>query len=270
MPEPVTREVFRIEGGRALSGSVAISGAKNAALKMLAAATLTGERCRFTNVPEIEDVFAMDVDGSNVVTIAGDRAGSEFDAAWSPDGEWVVYRDSTRGINNDDEVFIARADGSERRNLTDDPANDWGPDWSADGSTIVFNSDRDGGRLRGYLVHPDGTNLRMIDVDAWVEYASFSPDGKRIAFTGAVGNDYELYVADLESGAVEQLTDSPGHDSWPAWSPSPRRSTPSSCASTAACGSPACSAARSTSAPPSPGRSSTACASGSATWSCRR
>src|SRR5918994_139199 len=59
VPEAVPREVFRIEGGRALNGTVPISGAKNAALKMLAAATLTGERCRFTNVPEIEDVRVM-------------------------------------------------------------------------------------------------------------------------------------------------------------------------------------------------------------------
>jgi UDP-N-acetylglucosamine 1-carboxyvinyltransferase len=59
VPEPVAREVFRVEGGRPLSGTVPISGAKNAALKMLAAATLTGERCRFTNVPEIEDVRVM-------------------------------------------------------------------------------------------------------------------------------------------------------------------------------------------------------------------
>lgn len=58
-PEPVQRELFRIEGGRPLQGRVAISGAKNAALKMLAAATLTGERCRITNVPEIEDVRVM-------------------------------------------------------------------------------------------------------------------------------------------------------------------------------------------------------------------
>jgi UDP-N-acetylglucosamine 1-carboxyvinyltransferase len=58
-PEPVDREVFRIEGGRRLTGSVRISGAKNAALKMMAAATLTGERCRFTNVPEIEDVRVL-------------------------------------------------------------------------------------------------------------------------------------------------------------------------------------------------------------------
>jgi len=59
VPEQVTREVFRIQGGVPLRGEVPISGSKNAALKMLAAATLTGERCRFTNVPEIEDVRVM-------------------------------------------------------------------------------------------------------------------------------------------------------------------------------------------------------------------
>jgi len=58
-PEPVAREAFRIEGGRRLEGAVDISGAKNAALKLMAAATLTGERCRLTNVPEIEDVRVL-------------------------------------------------------------------------------------------------------------------------------------------------------------------------------------------------------------------
>jgi len=58
-PAPVTREVFRVEGGRPLAGTIRISGAKNAALKLLAAAVLTGERCRLTNVPEIEDVRVM-------------------------------------------------------------------------------------------------------------------------------------------------------------------------------------------------------------------
>jgi UDP-N-acetylglucosamine 1-carboxyvinyltransferase len=56
LPPP---ETFRIEGGRPLQGTVRVSGAKNAALKMLAAATLTGERCRLENVPEIEDVRVM-------------------------------------------------------------------------------------------------------------------------------------------------------------------------------------------------------------------
>ena len=56
---PVQREAFRVVGGAPLQGTVAVSGSKNAALKLLAAATLTGERCRFTNVPEIADVAVM-------------------------------------------------------------------------------------------------------------------------------------------------------------------------------------------------------------------
>ncbi len=56
---PVQREAFRVRGGRPLNGEVPVSGSKNAALKMLAAATLTGERCRFTNVPEIADVLVL-------------------------------------------------------------------------------------------------------------------------------------------------------------------------------------------------------------------
>jgi Tol biopolymer transport system component len=166
-----------------------------------------------------EDLFAMDVDGSNVITVAGDPAGPEFDGAWSPDGDWVVFRDSTRGINENDEIAVTRADGSERRVITNDAANDWGPDWSPDGSTIAFNSDRDGGRLRGYLEAPDGTNLRPMGIDVWVEYPSFSPDGTMVAYMGHEGSDYEIFVADIPTGAVRQLTDSPGQDGWPSWSP---------------------------------------------------
>jgi TolB protein len=169
---------------------------------------------------DFEDVFSMNVDGSEFLLIAANPAGPEFDASWSPDGNWIAYRDSTRGINEDDEIFIASADGSSRRDLTDDPANDWGPDWSPDGSTIAFNSDRDHeAGLRGYLVAPDGSALRRIEAEAWIEYPSWSADGTKLAFMGAVGSNYELFVVDLESGAVAQLTDSPGHDGWPAWSP---------------------------------------------------
>ncbi len=58
-PEQPAPEAFRIEGGRPLRGTVHVSGAKNAALKLLAASVLTGERCRLENMPEIEDVRVM-------------------------------------------------------------------------------------------------------------------------------------------------------------------------------------------------------------------
>jgi TolB protein len=167
---------------------------------------------------DFDDVYTMRPDGSDVHTVTT-LEGAEFDGAFSPDGSLVAYRDSRRGINEDDEIFVAGADGREPRNVTNDPANDWGPDWSPDGQWIAFNSDRDGGALRGYLVRPDGTDLTPLPVAIWFEYPSFSPDGTRIAFMSHAGGDYDIYVADLATGATTRLTDARGSDAWPAWSP---------------------------------------------------
>jgi UDP-N-acetylglucosamine 1-carboxyvinyltransferase len=87
-PEPVAPEAFRIEGGRPLEGTVRISGAKNAALKLLAAATLTGERCRFTNVPEIEDVRVM-ADTLRDLGVTVDHPAPNVYEVASGDVEWL-------------------------------------------------------------------------------------------------------------------------------------------------------------------------------------
>ena len=52
-------DVLRIMGGGPLSGEVAISGSKNAALPVMAAALLTDEPLELGNVPEIEDIGTM-------------------------------------------------------------------------------------------------------------------------------------------------------------------------------------------------------------------
>jgi len=87
-PEPVTRELFRVKGGTVLSGTVAISGAKNAALKLLAASTLTGERCRLTNVPEIEDVRVMAETLRDLGVVVDHPAPNVYEIA-SGDVEWL-------------------------------------------------------------------------------------------------------------------------------------------------------------------------------------
>ena len=166
-----------------------------------------------------DDIYTANADGTGSLPVTG-RPGPEFDPAWSPDGNRIVYRDSRRGINQDDEIFVMNADGTGRRNLTRDPGNDWGPDWSPDGGTIVFNSDRDGLPMGGFLVDPDGSNLRRIDTDAYVEYPAWSPDGGRIAFMGGDGAaEYDIWVVDVDGTDLVRLTDSFGPDGWPAWSP---------------------------------------------------
>src|SRR5438034_2847494 len=87
-PEPIAREIFRIEGGKPLSGTVRVSGSKNAALKLLAAATLTGERCRFSNVPEIEDVRVMAETLRDIGVVVDHPSENNYEVA-SGDVEWL-------------------------------------------------------------------------------------------------------------------------------------------------------------------------------------
>ncbi len=51
------------------------------------------------------------------------------------------------------------------------------------------------------------------------EFPTFLPDGKRVVFDGSVGEKSHLYVLDVETGAQEQLTTSPGWDFAAAASP---------------------------------------------------
>ena len=86
-----SRSPGRCSGSRAAGrcrGPCPISGAKNAALKLLAAATLTGERCRFTNVPEIEDVRVMAETLRDLGVVVDHPADNVYEVA-SGDVEWL-------------------------------------------------------------------------------------------------------------------------------------------------------------------------------------
>ena len=50
---------IRIRGGRPIEGRIPISGAKNAALKVMAASLLTGETLRLSNLPHLVDITAL-------------------------------------------------------------------------------------------------------------------------------------------------------------------------------------------------------------------
>jgi len=56
---PETERVLKVRGGNRLKGEVKIGGAKNAALKAMAACLLTADEMRLNNMPMISDVFAM-------------------------------------------------------------------------------------------------------------------------------------------------------------------------------------------------------------------
>ena len=73
---------FRIKGGKVLRGTVAISGAKNSALPVMAAALLTAEKVTLHNIPKVRDLITMSKllawVGASVGSAVGWWAGDRF------------------------------------------------------------------------------------------------------------------------------------------------------------------------------------------------
>ena len=136
------------------------------------------------------------------------RGPASFFHAWSPDSSTVAF---TRGQASKADIFTIPAAGGEEHQLTHDTIND-GPDYSADGKFIYFDSSRSG-QLQIWRMHPDGTAAEQITADAWRNSSPhLSPDGKSLAFlaqppgsSDAIG-DAELRVVNLGDGLIRTLT----------------------------------------------------------------
>ncbi|MFG3527153.1 S9 family peptidase [Streptomyces sp. NPDC047917] len=179
---------------------------------------------------KIEDLYRFEIPG---------------DPALSPDGERVAYTLTTQDAGNDRvlrSIWEVRAGGGPARRLTHGPA-DTAPRWSPDGARLAFLR---AGRLH-LLSAEGGEAVPLITPDrcpAGAGIPVWSPDGTRIAFAapesrradsapvvidalgwkadgaGLIGSvRTQLFVVDVESGEVVQLTREDRHVGSPSWSP---------------------------------------------------
>src|SRR5262245_2624187 len=75
------------------------------------------------------------------------------------------------------EIYSIKTSGTGFRRLTESGAqNPYAPDWSPDGSRIVFSTDNDG----IWTVNPDGTGLEQVST--FGGWAAFTPDGAHLVY----------------------------------------------------------------------------------------
>lgn len=147
------------------------------------------------------DLFTIQADGSGRQQLTHTPE-PEQHPSWAPDGKQILF---TRGdVMTNIDVYVMDADGSNVTRLTEHPERDQRGVFSPDGATIAFVSQRDGD-VAIWLMAADGSNPRKL---VQGREPSFSPDGRRIAFTSSAFDDNdEIYLIDLDGSNRTRLTE---------------------------------------------------------------
>ena len=108
-------------------------------------------------------IFVMNPDGSNVIQLT--RSDSKFNnraPAFSPDGKRIAFVSNRDG---DPEIYVMNSDGSGQTRLTTNTGEDSDPEWSSDGTRIIFDRAVPVGNKfvpQLYLMNPNGSDVRAL------------------------------------------------------------------------------------------------------------
>jgi Tol biopolymer transport system component len=107
--------------------------------------------------------------------------------------------------DGDDEIYLIRADGSDRVQITFNDSRDIEPAWSPDGGRLAYVVNADTGP-RVYISGPDGTEGRIVAADTEAKPGhsalEWSPKGDKLAFQ----NSEDLFVVDVVTNQIINLT----------------------------------------------------------------
>ena len=186
-----------------------------------ATVAFNGSRILYTSIISGDlEVWSMDPEGTNKKQLTN-RLGYDGGAFFNMDATrivWRVYHPKTEKEINDYKFLLSQnsirpmalqiwtmnADGSDKRQVTDNDAANFGPYFFPDGNRIIFSSnlhDPKGRDFDLYAVSVDGSNLERITYfDGFDGFPMFSPDGKFLVFASnrnqRKAGDTNLFIAE--------------------------------------------------------------------------
>ena len=164
------------------------------------------------------DIYLLDL-GTGAVERLTDSTDHEIEPTISPDGTRIAFA-RTRAAPRGQDIYVMAVDGADAQRITYmEDSIAMSPDWSPDGSEIIFYATQTS-RFHIFSVSPEGGDVRELPGGNQNDLMpDWSPDGSQIVFVSDRDGRADLYVMAADGSNQERLTDSMGDEQRPRWSP---------------------------------------------------
>jgi TolB protein len=154
--------------------------------------------------------------GVTQLTRSGARNGQAF---VSPDGMTIAFVSDRSGSW---QVWVMPSEGGDARQVTNAGRPVGWPSWELDGDAILLYMGTDDG-YRLHRVEVESGVVSRINDEGFEDFRpTLSPDGRSMLFDRSGTSDppnHDLFVRQLATSSIRQLTSDPGYDSDGRWSP---------------------------------------------------
>ncbi|MDM8526959.1 hypothetical protein QUF58_02000 [Anaerolineales bacterium HSG24] len=92
-------------------------------------------------------------------------------------------------------------------------------DWAPNSQELAYRSGRDG--VTGvWISNANDTGHKLLTNNSSDSFPSWSPNGQTVAFSREIEGNIDIYTVDIDGGNLRRLTNSPGPDTLPIYTPS--------------------------------------------------